>query len=139
MTGSLLVLGAMLLFLVGHETGRAQTGEQTLSRSEAVQIMRALNTAEADSIALSKHGLTMETVQEHRFVKQLDPQIGLSTRAGSDSALVKGHEVRLLLAQDQLHYTITIRSLGQSECPTIYMTNETGIMYTGVPASCEQH
>jgi hypothetical protein len=112
---------------------------ETLSFDDAVLIMRAINTAEAESIALSKHAINMQAVREHRFVKKLNSQISLENQSGLDRVSVKGYEVRLLLTQDQLHWTLTISPLQGSECTPVFMTNETGVIYHGVPASCKQN
>lgn len=121
----------------GTHTAQAKSGE-TLSQTEAIEIMRAVGTAEAESIALSGHAMNMQAVSEHRFAKRLDPQIGLNNQlaSDSDSVLVKGYEIRLLLAQDQRHYTLTIHPLQQNDC-TIFMTNETGVMYQGAAIVCQ--
>jgi hypothetical protein len=140
---TLAVIFAFLLVVTGTILGSVKqtvpaNSNETLSSNEAVQIMRAVNTAEAETIALSKHGLDMGAVRQHRFVKKLDPQIALNSPARPDSVSVKGYEVRLLLAQDQQHYTLTIRPLQLGECTPVFMTDESGVFYDGVPASCQQ-
>jgi hypothetical protein len=79
---------AGVLVLYGSRmNGQEQT---TLSDGDALTFIRAVNTAEIESIVQSKHAADLAALRGHRFVQQIQSLIGLNWGTSSDSALRSG-------------------------------------------------
>jgi hypothetical protein len=133
-----LVFLVVSAFVVTIHGTRGQ--ETLLSPESAVEIARAVNTAEVEFLVRSKRAVDLQSLRSHRFIQKVESSTELEWGANPNTFSAKGYDVRLALTNDQTQYTLTImpklEQQKSGDCPPIFVTNESGQIYQGFPLGC---
>lgn len=129
------LLTVVLVFAIIAAVPMSKGQEQALSEAEAIKLAAAISTAEVESIALSKHGVDLESLRDHRFLKKVQAEVQLDWSSNPNAVTAEGYDVRLTLTKDLNHYTLTLIPKS-GNCLPAYTTNETGQIYKGLAVAC---
>src|ERR1700730_9173228 len=113
----------ILAFAIIAAVPMSKGQEQALSEAEAIKLAAAISTAEVESIALSKRGVDLESLRNHRFIKKVQAELQLDFGPNPNAMTAGGYDVRLTLTKDLNQYTLTLIPKAVS-CLPAYMTNE---------------
>ena len=129
-----IVVTVIVLFVVAtFSLQSAKTGvtEPQLTQAEALAFVRALNTAQVDTLLSSGAYASLEGLAKHRFLQDRQAQIALK-----DSALgsYADYKLSVVASKDGKHYLLGL--VPQSGCGTAFLSGESGIIYTGKALGC---
>ena len=130
---ALLALGLGILCVVNVAGAQAPSEPTNEPAREAVAILRAVNTAQAELNATAGgYGSVSKVLASSRFKKMF---AGSVSEADSATATVGKSTLVLVVSEDQKHYQAVITP--PDTCGVTMFTNEIGMIYKGRALGCE--
>lgn len=113
--------------------------KKTLTKLQALGIVRALNTAELDAFLQHKNyaPLVPATQRFRGKTEGLDELVTNSMDA--PSGRIRDYEVSIIISSDGKHYKIALTPVAESPvCTTAFFSDESGVIYAGTILDCGQ-
>lgn len=150
-----LTLGTLLCLLSGMSTvlmsqapERFGTPDQTSIRN-AVDLVRKVNTAEADVFMSQETYVALDKLLQHRFFTSIQPaskspavknvpQVpdeGALTLVDSSSGKVNNYAVYVVVSPDGKHYQVAMIPMAP-RCASAVFSNQTGVIYMAEALGC---
>jgi len=128
----LLVFLAIMALLVSVLSAQNEQSE-ALSESEAIEVLRIVNTAQLDlKMTKGRYGGLEELTSHRAFAGRLLRP----TLVGSDRATMKNYEVFLFLLPEGERYNVSLLP-AQGGCQAAFFTGDSGVIYKGLALGCE--
>ena len=135
-SASLLILGAAAL-LFAQLNGGSQA--HTLSKADALRLVRNIGTAEAEEKDFGKHGYgTLQDLSSHRFLPQY---VGTAKNHGAeiritdhDSATVEDYSLSVVVSPDGQHFQLSL--VPNSGCGEALFLSDSFVIYEGRALDC---
>ncbi|MEW6131416.1 MAG: hypothetical protein AB1757_30590 [Acidobacteriota bacterium] len=131
MRGKLFLL-LLVVFLVSGFTFSQQqtapTAPDKLSRTEALGLIRTINTAEATANTSQQRYVSLETLLQN--LAKLKSQYGI-VLTNSDSATVKNYKLSLLVSEGGKHFKVSLQPQAGS-CYSLF-SDDSFVIYEGQP------
>jgi len=113
----------------------AQLAPGRLSQSEALGIVREVNTAEVEFSLKNQPFAALEDVLSRLQGQGAD--LG-AVSAERGSARIKDHLLSVVVSGDGRHYRLELIPLEGARCAPALFSNDTGVIYTARPLGCAQ-
>jgi hypothetical protein len=114
----------------------ANQNQQTeeLSEGEAVELLRAVNTAQLELRMAGRQYGQLEQLLQHRFFagKELGSNI---TKVDSDTGRKKGYEISVYVLGEGKRYSASVVPVERG-CRVAFFTDESGVIYKGRALGC---
>ena len=133
----------LLAFLIAATiVATAQTQEPTPERVLAVQVLRALNTAEVNYASGAGHFGTWDDLRP--VVAKWKAQTAKGTWGDALQSLdpdltndpLPGWKLRIMVANDGKHYSLELHK--DQQCDVNGFSDDTGVIYLGASLGCEK-
>ncbi len=135
------VFGTLIL-ATGFICGRVWAGADevqtpnVLSEAEAVQLLRTINTAQLD-LRMAKHPYaSLADLLQHRFLQGANLASSIVVQDGS-TGTVRGYGITVSAVANGKQYTVSLLPTERG-CKVALATNESGVIYRGLPLGCER-
>jgi hypothetical protein len=133
------VLLAMVLSVGLSPSLGSAVAKQPLTKAQALEIVRTLNTAEMYVFLQQKCYSPLDTAAKH-FKKQpkgLGELVTSSTNA--PSGRIRDYEISLITSSDGKHYKLAMTPVAESPvCTIAFFSDESGRIYSGRALDCSQ-
>jgi hypothetical protein len=109
--------------------------KEELSDNEALELLRAVNTAEVDVKLMAKQPYApLEQLLQHRFFvgKELGSNI---TKVDSNTGTKKGYEISVCVLGEGKRYIAAVVPVERG-CRVAFFTDESGVIYQGRALGC---
>ena len=128
----------LVIMIAATLAATAQTPAPTPERVLAVQVLRALNTAEFNYAHEAGHFGTWDDLRPIIAKwKARDPKRTWGDALQSDSSgdPLPGWKLRVMVAADGQHYTLSLHK--DRQCDVNGFSDDTGVIYLGTSLGCE--
>jgi hypothetical protein len=109
---------------------KSQDESSHLTADEALKLIRAINTAEADLFSKSRSYAPLEDLLKHPFLQRRPAAI---SQFDSSAGTLKNYKLTVVVSGGQ-HYEASLLPL--TDCDAAFFTNESGIIYSGRSIGC---
>ena len=123
------MMACVLLIVLTGAFALSQAQQSPVDR--AVNIVRTLNTAEADSMLSQGHFLNLSELPAHRFVSSKGWSI---QPTGATTGTLDDYGVILTVTADRKHYQLSM--LPTAACGVAVFSDDSGLIYTGRGLEC---
>lgn len=127
---------AIFMAAVMHVSHQSSATPAHLPRAEALETVRAINTAELD--AFLKHKTYVPLLEASQNLKGRSGGLNL-VPAASDSSFadVRDYRISLITSPDAKHYKLSMTPASASSgCAEGFFSDESGVIYLGPPLDC---
>jgi len=130
------ILGSVCIALAAV----AQSQTSNLSQTQAVELIRLVNTTETDVFMRTHQYAPIDSVLDHKFMKGSGIQVD---QPGLTSATYKNYSLLVTVSPDYMHYVAELipaqasGATASEACATAVFSNEKGIIYAGRALGCE--
>lgn len=131
---SLIVGFICFSLLITRTQGRSPRSEQ-MGRNEVLELVRAINTEEADFFAKSHQYASLHSVTQEIDKWISAPQKNSLSLRDSTHAELSGYTISLLVSNDGKRYELGLTPK-TSECSYAFFSNEIGLIYEGKALGC---
>jgi len=114
------------------------TEKEPLSKSQALEIVRALNTAELDILLKTKNYAPLDSVVKGLREKPAGLAEFVDNSSNSSSGKIRDYQVSIITSSDGKHYKLALTPLEDSPaCAVAFFSDESGVIYLGTAIDCK--